>query len=322
MGTPLGTLISLDYEPSQLSLDGYRFDNGVSLQDSGVFDSLSPIAQGCGSSVGSVTRSDVIKDDEIEAIGKTNTGRDVYDLVDKNHILYQKAYEEYQTSHGETAVSKADYISNHGLVLIKSPQDEVLVYVRDKYAPIYGCAKPVIYLYPEKATKVDVVVGADVTISDPLYPVGGWRNVWAQPNGQLTYQGAQYDSLFWEGTGFGRYPAITAGVVVKQVDAAATIRHQLAELGLNSKEAQDFMDFWADRIPDTPYVRLTWFNTEELNRLAPLKITPKPETLIRVFLDMSGLHKPVELPVQKLTSTPRRGFTVVEWGGLTSQKLE
>lgn len=82
------------------------------------------------------------------------------------------------------------------------------------------------------------------------------------------------------------------------------------------------MDYWTDKIPEAPYVRLTWFTNEELNRLAPLKITPKPDTLIRVFLDMSGLEQPISLPTQSLTSVPRRGFTVVEWGGLTSHKLD
>ncbi|MGI6612745.1 MAG: hypothetical protein ACOX0Z_04255 [Candidatus Nanosyncoccaceae bacterium] len=322
METPLHTFIGLDYEPNQLSLEGYVFDNSVSLKKDEEFDSLVPIAQGCGILDGSVTRSEVIKDSELKVIGKTNSGQSVYRLADENHILYQKAYEEYQDSYGSEAISMENYLDNHGLVLIKNPQNELLVYVREKYAPIYGCAKPVIYLYPETTTKVSVVVGADVTISDPLYPASGWRDVLAHPDGSLVYQSKIYDSLFWEGNGHGRYPSITSGVVVARAEAPTVIRRQLTELGLNTKESNDFMEFWGNKIPDAPYVRLTWFGTEELNRLAPLRITPKPDTLIRVFLDMSGLERPISIPAQKLTSSPRRGFTVVEWGGLTSQKLE
>jgi hypothetical protein len=322
METPLHTFIGLDYEPNQLSLEGYVFDNSVSLKKDEEFDSLVPIAQGCGILDGSVTRSEVIKDSELRVIGKTNSGQSVYRLADENHILYQKAYEEYQDSYGSEAISMENYLDNHGLVLIKNPQNELLVYVREKYAPIYGCAKPVIYLYPETTTKVSVVVGADVTISDPLYPASGWRDVLAHPDGSLVYQSKIYDSLFWEGNGHGRYPSITSGVVVARAEAPTVIRRQLTELGLNTKESNDFMEFWGNKIPDAPYVRLTWFGTEELNRLAPLRITPKPDTLIRVFLDMSGLERPISIPAQKLTSSPRRGFTVVEWGGLTSQKLE
>lgn len=316
--TPLNTMINLDYEPNQLSLDGYKFENNILLKENDKFDNLTPIAQGCGGVIGSVTRSDTLKDTDLKAVGQTNTGQTVYALTDQNHILYQKAYAEYKDSQTGNAVTLADYITNHGLVLIKNSQDELLVYVREKYAPVYGCAKPVIYLYPEVETKVDVVVGAKVAISDPFYPVGGWREVWARPDGHLTYRGKSYDSLFWEGLGYGRYPAITSGIVVKQVDALATIRRQLLELGLNTKESDDFIEFWADKIPQKPYVRLTWFGTDELERLAPLKITPKPDTVIRVFLDMAGFDAPLHLPAQKLTAVPRRGFTVVEWGGLTS----
>ena len=50
--------------------------------------------------------------------------------------------------------------------------------------------------------------------------------------------------------------------------------------------------------------------------LAPLIVSPKPDTSIRVFLDFEGLEKPIALPEQKLSAIPRTGFTVIEWGGL------
>jgi hypothetical protein len=182
-----------------------------------------------------------------------------------------------------------------------------------------GCAKPVVYLYPTASTVVNVRVGANVTVSDPQYPAGGWRNVLAQPSGKLTYEGKNYESLFWEGTGYGEYPGISSGTVVKKADVVATMKRQLAEQGLNAKETSDFVAFWQDKIPSKPYVRLTWLNTAQMNTLAPLYINPKPDTVLRVFLDMEGFDTKIELPAQKLTSTFRHGFTVVEWGGLTSE---
>ena len=53
-----------------------------------------------------------------------------------------------------------------------------------------------------------------------------------------------------------------------------------------------------------------------LEKLAPLYISPLPDTRIRVFLDMEGLSSHVQLPAQRLSSVERQGFTVVEWGGL------
>jgi hypothetical protein len=69
-------------------------------------------------------------------------------------------------------------------------------------------------------------------------------------------------------------------------------------------------------MPNTHFVRLTWFGTAAMNQLAPLSISPKPDTLIRVFLDFEGLNQKIDLQPQQLTSAPRTGFTVIEWGGL------
>jgi hypothetical protein len=188
--------------------------------------------------------------------------------------------------------------------------------------PQYGvageCGKPVIYLYPEKTTNVSLRVGAKVRISEPWYePAAGWENVTAFSDGSLVYRGEKYESLYWEGLGYGEYPAVDGvGTVVRQKDLAATVKRQLLEQGLNEKEAGDFMEFWAERLPKAPYVKLTWLTTAEMNRLAPLYVSPRPQTVIRVFLDARGLQAPVDLTPQSFTAPERNGFTLVEWGGL------
>ena len=324
MQLPIGTKVGLKYEPNQLSLQGYTFDDKMTMQYKNsegqtVYDTINALARGCGGSTAAITRSDALSDADIVAIGKTNTGRDVYDLKDKNNSLYVKAYDEYKQSYMADAVSFTDYVKNHAFVVIKDAKGELLVYVRSKYAPARGCAKPVVYLYPTEQTLVNVKVGAQVTVSDPFYTTNGWKNVLARPDGQLTYQGKTYDSLFWEGQGYGSYPSVTSGTVVRRDDAAATIRKQLAQQGLNTKETNDFMAFWESKIPNKPYIRLTWFGTAQMNALAPLQVTPKPDTTIRVFLDMDGCDTPIALPAQKLNAVQRNGFTVVEWGGLTAE---
>ncbi len=317
-----GPELSVDYVPNARSLEKYTFDNGKTAaykdsQGATAYDEIAAIARGCGGTSAAVTRSDSLSDGDLVAIGKTDTGRTVYGLKDKTATLMTKAYEEYKLS-WENPVSLDDYIANHGLLIIKNTSGERLVYVRGMYSMGGGCAKPVVYLYPTHTTTVSVKVGADVKISDPLYPANGWRNVVARPNGQLSYDGKTYDSLFWEGTGYGEYPGITSGAVVKRSEAKATIKRQLAEQGLNAKETADFMEFWGDKIPNKPYIRLTWLTTAQMNTLAPLSISPKPDTLFRVFLDMDGFDMPIQLPAQKLTKVERKGFTVIEWGGLTA----
>ena len=60
--------------------------------------------------------------------------------------------------------------------------------------------KPVIYLYPETETEVNVQLGFDgeLTCTYPAYR-DGWT-VTAQPDGTLTDEGGQtYNYLYWEG---------------------------------------------------------------------------------------------------------------------------
>jgi hypothetical protein len=321
---PIGTEVTLEYEPNTTTLDKYTFTNGVSMQYKNsegalVYDNITAIARGCSGSSAAVTRSDSLKDGDLTQIGTTDTGRAVYEITSKSSALYTKAYGEYKDTYTTDAVTFDEYIKQHGLMVIKDNAGELLVYVRGQYGMVGGCAKPVVYLYPTIVTSVNVRVGAHVTVSDPQYPANGWSNVIASPSGQLTYEGKAYSSLFWEGTGYGEYPGINSGTVVKKADVVATMKRQLAEQGLNAKESADFVAFWQDKIPNSPYVRLTWLNTTQMNALAPLYISPKPDTVLRVFLDMEGFDTNIELPAQKLTSTFRHGFTVVEWGGLTSE---
>jgi hypothetical protein len=46
-----------------------------------------------------------------------------------------------------------------------------------------------------------------------------------------------------------------------------------------------------------------------------LNVTPKPDSMIRIFLSIMKLDKSINVKEQKLESVERKGFTVVEWGG-------
>ena len=270
---------------------------------------------------------------DITAIGKTNGNETIYGFksVDNNIVTayYNEYAEDFSKSidatnaanspkivYRDDAVSKTDFINKyHALFVYKDALNRYIIFSNNKYGPSAECGKPVVYLYPTQPTNVSVTVGANVTKSEPAYN-SGW-NVYAKPNGTLTTSnGKQYDSLFWEGLGKGAYPEITSGFVVKQSDLHSTLVSQLTKLGLNQKEQSDFLAFWEPKLPTTPYVRLTWFGTKQMDELAPLTVTPKPDTTIRVFLDFAGLQKPITLLPQTLSSVKRAGFTLVEWGGL------
>lgn len=250
--------------------------------------------------------------DLIEA-GKTASGVTVYKLNAATHPVMNTVYGIYKRDDVKQDSQQTMYDTN-GVIVVKNELGFNVILVNSKYQRAGECGKPVIYLYPQKTTKISVQVGANVTKSEPRYN-NGWT-VTAHPDGTLVTNGKTYENLFWEGTGTGIYPTVDRGFVVKQADVQATLIDHLARLGLNQKETNDFMEFWLPRMPKTPYARISWLTTREMNALAPLTLSKQPDTLIRVFVDFEGLTAPIQIQPQHLSHIPRTGFTVIEWGGL------
>ena len=250
----------------------------------------------------------------IKQVGTTKSGDSVYQIIDPENEMLKFLYEE--TYNQQTKLTIAQYAAAPSHFIWKDPLNDWQIFISQDYMIHAECAKPVIYLYPETPLQVSVKVAANIRLSDPQYPQSGW-SVLADPSGKITYQGREYPYLFWDGTGKGVYPDVRdQGVVVAGSQVGATLKDQLSQLGLNAREAADFMEFWLPLIPDSPFVRLTWLGTEDMNRLAPLEVTPRPDTVIRVFLEFEGMDRVTVLTPQKLNSPARRGFTLVEWGGL------
>lgn len=275
---------------------------------------------GCGAPGAFIVPVNDISGD-VKIAGTTSTNNVIYefkDIKDKTLAYFYKL-QGGQRFNRETnqfePISISEWYKHRPVIAIKNGAGDYVLMTNEAYGLAAECGKPVIYLYPTQPTAVSVKVGADVTISEPDYNQG-WKVI-AKPNGSLiNSDGSSYDSLFWEGLGHGQYPSIREGFVVAQKDLDKTITEHLKAQGLNAKESQDFKDFWMSRLPKTPYVRLTWFTTAQMDSLAPLYVTPKPDTVIRVFLDFAGLNEFISIPQQKLTAIPRQGFTLVEWGGL------
>lgn len=174
--------------------------------------------------------------------------------------------------------------------------------------------KPVIYLYPEETQQVSVKINFDgmFTCTYPAYGQG-W-NVIASPDGTLTdAQGQVYNYLYWEGKANVEWD-MSRGFCVKGEDTAKFLDQALEQLGLNRREANEFIVYWLPMMEQNPY-NIISFQTDVYAKAAELEIDPVPDTLIRVFMAWQGVDSPVELPEQKLSAPTRQGFTVVEWGG-------
>ena len=178
--------------------------------------------------------------------------------------------------------------------------------------------KPVIYLYPEAETNVSVKLGAKekLTVSYPKY-VDGW-NVVARPDGKLTDldTGRELYSLYYE-TEYNTAKGIQdEGFVVKGSDTAAFLEDKLAKLGLNEREAEEFIIFWLPQMQNNNYNYIHFADLAEIDANMPLNVSPAPATTIRINMEWKALKTPINVKEQKLPATPeRKGFTLVEWGG-------
>ena len=181
-------------------------------------------------------------------------------------------------------------------------------------------AKPVIYLYPEQETKVNVQLTFNGTLTStyPTLPPEGWT-VTAQPDGTLTdEEGRSYRYLFWEGVADVDWKQ-DSGFLVKAEDAREFLEESLTQLGLNELEQNDFITYWLPKLEKNGESFVT-FAAEQYTDNAILTVTPQPDSVLRVQMliskvDDSNRAAFQKLPEQELPRFEREGFVLVEWGG-------
>jgi len=184
----------------------------------------------------------------------------------------------------------------------------------------YCLEKPVIYLYPTQPTSVDVAVisTGQVTVSDPLYPDGGWKHVLADPNGTLTYQDKQYSELFYE-TSVTTFAKPTSGIVIPTGQLNNKLNNILDQLGLVGREKEEFIDFWVPQLQtlNSPYIYFSLLDSKEKAKVDTVNIMPKPDTQIAFIAYFKPVATDTNNSVLKLPTKPeRKGFVSVEWGGV------
>lgn len=175
-------------------------------------------------------------------------------------------------------------------------------------------AKPVIYLYPEEEMPVSVALELSGTLTSSYPAYGdGWQ-VTAQPDGTLTdSNGREYYCLYWEGESETDFD-LSRGFVVPGLETTAFLEKSLAQLGLTQRESNEFIIYWLPQMESNPY-NLISFQTQRYTDAAQLRITPAPDSILRVFMAWQRLDAPIHIAPQDLTTPTRTGFTVVEWGG-------
>ncbi|MFC1751296.1 S-layer homology domain-containing protein [Pseudomonadota bacterium] len=258
----------------------------------------------------------------IEGLDEGGIGGSVAQLeLAQLYEMYSSMYQFTREDNPETPMTFEEFLEIHPLLYW---QDALGRWASIGHSITTGpgeCGKPVIYLYPEETVDVHVEVDIDeFTVTIPDYGTNGWT-VQAQPDGTL-YNYAdekEYPYLFWEGHKNER-TGVDQGFMIQRDELEDFLNDSLPKMGLNETESADFMEFWLERMLDNKqeYFFINFMGTRDFNKVAPLSISPEPDTLIRVFMYYRPVDEPYYVREQNLTSIPRCGFTVIEWGGTAS----
>jgi hypothetical protein len=271
---------------------------------------------GCGG-LNTIASSSTINKKNLIEVGKTSSGETIYEYKDTDMVKkYFDNIVYFPDIDSSTKISFDKYASDHPYFVWIDGFGTAIEYYQNKYQSGAECGKPVIYLYPTKDMNVSVKVepNGGFKLTEPAYN-NGW-NVWATTKSELTNlsDGTKYPYLFWEGHAY-NYTTPDKGFVLKRENVARDMATLLKRLGLNEKESADFMEFWQPKLEVKPFVYVTFVSQEVFDELAPLTVSPKPDKVIRVFMDYTPLDNYMYAAPLKITTPTRNGFTVVEWGG-------
>ncbi len=179
--------------------------------------------------------------------------------------------------------------------------------------------KPAIYLYPTTQTKVNIKHSFQGTVMT-TYPeyANGWEVV-ADPSGKLknVADNREYNYLFWDGTYrfSDSHYNYQNGFYVKKGDYTSFLLDKLTLIGLNETEINDFIVYWLPSMNRYDEVFVHFWINDDIDNSSKLEVTPKPDTMIRVFMEFGEYKGEKKLPEQVLTPSERIGFTLLEWGG-------
>lgn len=180
----------------------------------------------------------------------------------------------------------------------------------------FSAKKPVVYLYGYDGpvnVSIDMAESSGLTVSYPEYK-NGWR-VNARPDGTLTDNNRMYPYLYYEAVIHHQFD-VSEGFCVACDDLVDFLEEKLSLLGLTDKEQTDFITYWLPQLSKKDYAVIS-FASEEYNNLVGLNVSPKPDSMIRVYMVSYGSNSFVDIPEQYIDAVDRSisGTTVVEWGG-------
>ena len=147
--------------------------------------------------------------------------------------------------------------------------------------------KPVLYLYPETETNVEVKFSKPELLT----------------------------TTYWEELSTNKFN-FNEGFYVEKDNAIEFLEEKLSILGLNDKERNEFIMYWLPILEQNKKSLVYFETTESLQKENELIINPKPDSLLRIRMHVKKINHKIEIKEQELPNFERKGFAAVEWGGI------
>lgn len=176
--------------------------------------------------------------------------------------------------------------------------------------------KPILYLYPENNETIEVKLENDYLIktSYPKYN-DGWI-VEANQNGNLKINNKHYYALYWDEKNMNKTD-FKEGFYVEKENAIQFLEEKLNIIGLNEREANEFIMYWLPVLENNNKSVVYFELTDEREQNNKLIITPEPDSLLRLVFHVKKVKfMPKDMKEQQLSTFERKGFVAVEWGGI------
>lgn len=181
----------------------------------------------------------------------------------------------------------------------------------EKYTEVVK--KPALYLYPEQEMTVEVRLGPKGRITRTIPPYREKWNVRVQKNGRIE---RRYRYLFYEAELSTPVALPEEGWCTSRKELRRWMDVHLKRLGLNREEAKDFRAYWLKNLSGSRYWVIRLVRPEVVEDQLGLHIQPRPRSLLRIVLHFSPSDRMVKLREPETGKFERKGFTVVEWGGV------
>lgn len=179
--------------------------------------------------------------------------------------------------------------------------------------------KPNIYLYPEKEEDISVTFDDDSLLLTVIPDYNGFWSPHVYPNGKMLIDEKEYGYLFYESMTSDFMMQKSSGFIVPVKGRKEFFTKIANYYGFNQQETEDFVTFWCSRLDKSKEYYMYPQLTDKIDILMGIKVNPKPESVFRIWFLFEEKKHENALETPKQVVAPRKGYTLIEWGGIVAE---